>query len=72
MQQQHFSDPRVEYWQPAKWVAKLKEYNKGNNPILLETNMETGHFGASGKENWIKQKARMYNFILVNLGITVY
>jgi oligopeptidase B len=65
------SDPRVEYWQPAKWVAKLKEYNKGNNPILLETNMETGHYGPSGKESEIKQKAKMYNFILINLGISV-
>ena len=63
------SDPRVEYWQPAKWVAKLKEYNKGSNPILLETNMEAGHYGSSGKWNWIKEKARMYNFILINLSI---
>ena len=59
------------HWQPAKWVAKLKEYNKGSNPILLETNMEAGHYGSSGKWDSIKEKARMYNFILINLSILV-
>ena len=65
------SDPRVTYWQPAKWIAKLREYNKSKEPILLYTEMESGHFGQSGRYNYLKQKARMYNFILLNLGISV-
>lgn len=64
-------DPRVNYWQPAKWVAKLREYNKSRNPILLYTEMKTGHSGQSGRYNYLKSKAMMYNFILQNLGISV-
>ena len=62
-------DPRVAYWQPAKWIVKLREYNKNNEPILLYTEMESGHFGKSGRYDNLKQKAMMYNFILLNLDI---
>ena len=42
-------DSQVQYWEPAKWVAKLRDKKTGNNMLLLHTNMETGHSGASGR-----------------------
>jgi oligopeptidase B len=62
-------DSRVTYWQPAKWIAKLREYNKSKEPILLYIDMESGHFGKSGRYSNVKQKAMMFNFILLNLDI---
>jgi oligopeptidase B len=64
-------DVRVPYWQPAKWIAKLREYNTSNNPILLYTEMHGGHFGQSGRYDDLQQKAKMYTFIFSNLGINV-
>ena len=65
------SDPRVTYWEPVKLVAKLREYNQSKEPILLYTEMNSGHFGKSGRYSYLEQKGRMYNFILLNLGIPV-
>ena len=65
------SDRRVQYWQSVKWVAKLRHNNKGTNPILLHTNRESGHFGPSGKDEYLKQIARMYNYIFINIDIEV-
>ena len=65
------SDQRVTYWEPVKWIAKLREYNKSKEPILLYIEMESGHFGKSGRYDYMKQKARMYNFILLNLNTTI-
>jgi oligopeptidase B len=58
------NDPRVGYWEPAKWVAKLKELNISNNVILLETEMTTGHKGMSGRYDSIKEIAKIYSFII--------
>ncbi len=57
-------DSQVQYWEPAKWTAKLREYNTSNNPIYLYTNMDAGHGGASGRYKAYKETALIYAFIL--------
>lgn len=57
-------DSQVQYWEPAKWVAKLRELNKGKLPVLLHTNMSTGHGGASGRFERYKEIALEYAFLL--------
>jgi oligopeptidase B len=58
------SDPRVTYWEPAKWVARLREATTGNAPILLKINMEAGHGGASGRFDFLKEIALDYAFAI--------
>ena len=57
-------DSQVQYWEPAKWVAKLRELKTDNNQLYLHTNMEAGHGGASGRFNSLKETAREYSFFL--------
>lgn len=57
-------DSQVQYWEPAKWVAKLRTLKKDNNMLLLKTNMEAGHGGASGRFEALKEDAFEYAFIL--------
>jgi oligopeptidase B len=63
-------DSQVQYFEPAKWVAKLRVYKTNNNLLLLHTNMEAGHGGASGRFDYLKDVAREYAFMLALEGIT--
>jgi len=58
------NDPRVSYWEPAKWVAKLRAMKTDNHLLLLRTNMGSGHFGASGRYEYLKETALEYAFLL--------
>ncbi|MEN8797993.1 MAG: S9 family peptidase [Flavobacteriaceae bacterium] len=57
-------DSQVQYWEPAKWVAKLREFKTDNSQLYLDTNMGTGHGGASGRFEALKETAKEYAFIL--------
>ena len=57
-------DSQVQYWEPAKWVAKLREMKTDDNPLYLKTNMDFGHGGASGRFEGIKEIALEYAFLL--------
>ena len=57
-------DSQVQYWEPAKWVAKLRQYKTDTNQLFLNTNMEAGHGGASGRFEALKETAKEYAFII--------
>jgi oligopeptidase B len=63
------NDPRVTYWEPAKWVAKLREVKTDDNELLLKTNMGAGHGGKSGRFESLKETAEEFAFILWQLGV---
>ncbi len=63
-------DSQVQYFEPAKWVAKLRELKTDNNKILFHTNMDAGHGGASGRFDYLKEVALQYAFLLALEGIT--
>jgi oligopeptidase B len=63
------NDPRVSYWEPAKLAAKLRASKTDNHVLLLKTNMGSGHFGASGRYEYLKETAFNYAFLLNALGI---
>jgi oligopeptidase B len=57
-------DSQVQYWEPTKWVLKLRDYNVGSSQILLKTNMQAGHGGASGQLQGFKEVAEEWSFLL--------
>ena len=63
------NDPRVTYWEPAKWVARLREVKTDDNLLLLKTNMGAGHGGQSGRWNSLKETAEEFAFILWQMGM---
>ncbi len=63
------NDPRVAYWEPAKWTAKLRAMKTDDRVLLLKTNMGSGHFGSSGRYEYLKETAFNYAFLLDALGI---
>ena len=63
------NDPRVTYWEPAKWVAKLRELKTDDNLLLLKTNMGAGHAGKTGRWEGLKETAEEVAFILWQLGL---
>ncbi|MBG6202962.1 MAG: S9 family peptidase [Roseibium album] len=62
------TDPRVTYWEPAKWVAKLRAVKSGDSLLMLKTNMEAGHGGASGRFDRLKEVALVQAFALMVTG----
>ncbi|MCW5720218.1 MAG: S9 family peptidase [Devosia sp.] len=63
------TDPRVTYWEPAKWVAKLRATGTGTAPLYLKTNMSAGHAGASGRFDRLKETAQCYAFAIKSVGL---
>ncbi|HWR50579.1 MAG TPA: prolyl oligopeptidase family serine peptidase, partial [Bryobacteraceae bacterium] len=63
------NDPRVSYWEPAKWTAKLRAFKTDKNVLLLRTNMASGHGGASGRYDRWKEIAQDYSFLIWILGV---
>ncbi|NML96046.1 S9 family peptidase [Novosphingobium olei] len=63
------NDPRVTYWEPAKWVARLRELKTDDNELLLKTNMGAGHGGKSGRFESLKEMAEEFVFVLWQLGV---
>lgn len=62
-----FYDARVNYWEAAKWVAKLRAYKTDDNLVLLKTNMAAGHSGSSGRYDYLKEVALIYSFVFLIL-----
>jgi oligopeptidase B len=63
------SDPRVTYWEPAKWVARLRASKTDRKPLVLKTNMDAGHGGAAGRFDRLDEVALVYAFALKSVGL---
>jgi oligopeptidase B len=66
-----FNDSQVMYWEPAKYVARLRTLKTDRNPLLLKTDMTAGHGGASGRYDYLHEVAFDYAFVLTQLGLGV-
>ena len=64
------TDPRVGYWEAAKWVAKLRKYKQDDNLLILKTDMDAGHAGKSGRFKRLEEMAMIYSFILSVFGLS--
>ncbi len=62
------TDPRVAYWEPAKWVARIREHSTGDGVALLKTDLGAGHGGPSGRYDWIREMALEYAFLIERCG----
>jgi len=62
-------DSQVQYWEPAKYVARLRDLDTGSGPLVFRTNMEAGHGGKSGRFRRFREQAEMYAFMLDQLGV---
>ena len=58
------TDPRVTYWEPTKWVARLRDRMKGGGPVILRTNMDAGHAGSAGRFDRLEELAVDYAFAI--------
>jgi oligopeptidase B len=67
--QTSLNDSQVMYWEPAKYVARLRELKTDSRPLLLKVNMEGGHGGSSGRYDFLREIAFEYSFILGVLGL---
>lgn len=65
------NDPRVTYWEPAKWVAKLRDTKTDDNVLVMKTNMGAGHGGKSGRWNSLYETAEEFSFLLWQMGLGV-
>jgi oligopeptidase B len=63
------TDPRVTYWEPAKWIARLRDRKSDANPVLFKINMDAGHAGASGRFSRLEEIAYSYAFALEVVGL---
>lgn len=63
------NDPRVQYWEPVKYVAKMRAMRTDANPLLLKTSMDAGHFSVSGRFAYLREVALRYAFLLQTLGV---
>jgi oligopeptidase B len=63
------NDPRVQYWEPAKWMAKLRALRTDDNLAVLRTHMGAGHAGPSGRYDVLRERAQEYAFLLDALGL---
>jgi oligopeptidase B len=63
------NDPRVQYWEPAKWVARLRALKQNDNRLLFKLFMGAGHFSSSGRYDYLRDTAFEYAFILDTLEI---
>jgi oligopeptidase B len=64
-----FNDSQVMYWEPAKYVARMRTLKTDSNPLLLKTNLAAGHGGASGRYDYLREVAVDYAFMLAQLGM---